>query len=91
MKILKIDCKCDLCKTTKSYINDNQYKDDFKELNIPVVFVTEQDEGRPCKPYLSNETILLCNKCYEKFIEKYPVIAIGAQGYNTYKFMEESE
>lgn len=90
MIVTKTECKCDLCKTTKSYTHIEQFKDDFKELSVPVVFLTEQDEGRPCKPYFSNETILFCNKCYDKFLKKYPITGIGAQGYNSYKFVEES-
>lgn len=56
-----------------------------KRVNYPVVFYTEQTEGRSCKPYISNQNIDVCDNCCEKIIK---VSATGAQGYNTYKLMK---
>ena len=56
-----------------------------KQINYPVVFCTEQTEGRSCTPYISNEKIDVCNNCCEQILK---VSAWGAQGYNTYKLMK---
>ena len=69
---------CDICK---------------KELPItsvtyPVFFVTEQTEGRPCKPYISNVNIDMCEKCKRAALM---IKAIGAQGVNQYTILRKKE
>ena len=95
--------KCDLCGTSLEYKERKQYNNEFKwydretDKEIPVwkrpklsvVFLTEQNEGTPTKPYFDIETLDLCPECYEKLITEYPIIARGAQGYNTYTWREK--
>lgn len=56
-----------------------------KEINYPVIFHTEQTEGRGCNPYISNTKIDVCNICCKKILK---LSATGAQGYNDYKLIE---
>jgi hypothetical protein len=53
---------------------------------IPMVFTTEQTEGRSCTPHLTTETIDICDKCLQRIVDRYPLTASGAQGCNTYKW-----
>lgn len=54
-------------------------------VKIQVKFHTEQTEGRNVKPYLSMETIDICEEHYQKMLEENKLInAYGAQGYNQY-------
>ncbi len=68
--------KCDLCGGGNPNLKQR----------IPVVFTTEQTEGRPCKPHLTTETLDVCNACMDRIVESYPLTASGAQGCNTYKW-----
>ncbi len=68
---------CDICGSKCESV---------KEITYPVIFHTEQTEGRWCEPYISNTTIDACNICRRKILKLY---ATGAQGYNDYKFIEE--
>ena len=70
-------CTCDLCKKTVVR------KSEIHSVRIPVKFLTEQTEGRSVEPYIVLENLDLCFKCLEKATT---LSAIGAQGYNTYKF-----
>ena len=47
----------------------------------PVIFTTEQTEGRPCKPYISVRNIDMCEECKTAALM---ITAVGAQGVNTY-------
>lgn len=67
---------CDLCRNTATKLKQN----------IPVVFMTEQTEGRPCKPHLTTESLDLCDGCLERVVDSYPLTAYGAQGSNTYEW-----
>lgn len=92
--------KCDLCGKTLEYKEREQYHKDplwidrhtdkevpqWKTVTMPVIFLTEQTEGTPCKPHFSNETFDMCPDCYQKFIDTYPITAWGAQGFNRYKW-----
>ena len=54
---------------------------------LQVIFTTEQNEGRPCKPYLSYpEALDLCDDCLDKIMKGNYVFASGVQGYNDYYF-----
>lgn len=55
------------------------------QTKLQVVFVTEQTEGRPTSPHLSNEVLDLCGECLQRIVERHPVVGQGAQGNNTYK------
>lgn len=64
---------CDVCK-----------KEDAKmqSINYPVLFTTEQTEGRPVKPYISQQKIDVCEECLSKIIK---LQGNGAQGFNNYE------
>lgn len=70
-------CICDLCQ--KQVEDENQ----LEKLIVPVKFLTEQTEGRSCKPYFINKSFDLCVNCLEKVTV---VLGQGAQGYNQYWF-----
>lgn len=77
MKIIKTKTICDVCGEETSN----------EEINIQVIFTTEQNEGRCCKPYLCNEKLNLCNKCLNNVLcNGNYIYANGAMGYNTYFF-----
>ncbi len=67
---------CDLCK----FINDK-----CKKIKYPVVFTTEQNEGRRCDPYISYDEIDVCPSCERKILM---VRATGAMGHNDYRVVE---
>jgi hypothetical protein len=67
---------CDVCKNTATKLKQK----------VPVVFLTEQTEGRSCKPHLTMETLDLCDGCMERIVKSYPLTAYGAQGNNTYEW-----
>lgn len=54
-----------------------------RSVNVPVVWTTEQTEGRRCKPYYKVECLDLCEDCADRV---YVVEARGAQGRNLYVF-----
>lgn len=70
---------CDVCEkqTTKE-----------NEINIQCIFITEQTEGKPVNPYLSNQNIYLCFSCLNEVLKGNYIFARGAMGYNTYYFKE---
>jgi hypothetical protein len=51
---------CDLCK--------NEFNDKLNTISMPVIFHTEQTEGRPCEPYLTTKKVELCQKCIDKTV-----------------------
>lgn len=57
---------------------------DIKQINYPVVFYTDQTEGRSCNPYISNEKIDVCDNCCKQILK---VSGRGAQGVNEYALM----
>lgn len=65
--------KCDICgKEDKSCVS----------INYPVMFFSDQTEGRSCEPYISQEVIDVCDSCIKKIIR---VKGYGVQGHNNYK------
>lgn len=54
--------------------------------SLQVIFHTEQTEGRGVKPYLTIQTLDVCEKCMEKIVEGNYVHGSGAQGVNEYYF-----
>lgn len=71
-------CTCDIC-----------HKEcDVLEVTYPVMFTTEQTEGRSVKPYISYEKIDMCAECLKKAIN---IKGAGAMGYNEYEIIDEKE
>lgn len=68
---------CDLC-------GKEMYSSNTRVL--PVAFITEQTEGRPTKPYISNDKVDVCSSCLALFIDRLPVVGEGAQGYNVFRW-----
>lgn len=66
---------CDICGKDVEGIKNTKY---------PVLFTTEQTEGRSCKPYISYQDIDLCPECLKNVIK---IGGCGAQGYNKYKII----
>lgn len=62
--------------------------ENIKHITYPVVFLTEQTEGRNCKPYISHTNIDVCGNCCEQILK---VSATGAQGFNKYKIVKDFE
>lgn len=75
MKIKTEVIICDICKSESN----------VKNINYPVVFYTEQTEGRPVSPYISQEKLDICDECLEKVAK---ITATGAMGYNEYKIKD---
>lgn len=72
MKTNVVKVTCDLCsKETKEYT----------EVNYPVLFFTEQNEGRATTPYISQQKMDLCPSCLDKAVV---IHGRGAQGWNKY-------
>jgi hypothetical protein len=74
--------KCDVCET----------ENDVNEIDIQVLFTTEQTEGRGIKPYnLCNEKLDLCETCRLHILKGNYIYAEGAQGYNKYFFRNKKD
>ena len=76
----KVDYVCDICKKENKIFGIDQ--------KIPVVFTTEQNEGRSTEPYLDRVTIDICEMCYSKIIGGNMPFASGAMGHNDYHFKD---
>jgi hypothetical protein len=77
MKKTTIEYSCDIC-TSKENVK--------AELDIPVVFTTEQTEGRSCPHYLKFYKLDVCLKCYGIVLSGKIPFGSGAMGHNTYSF-----
>ena len=66
---------CDLC---------GAQCDDVVSITYPVVFLTEQTEGHPCKPYIDMTDIDVCQDCKKRILM---VNATGCMGFNEYKLV----
>ena len=64
---------CDVCKKEVENVT---------EVNYPVIFHTEQTEGKCCSQYISKEKLELCDECAEKLLMLH---GWGAQGLNHYE------
>lgn len=67
---------CDLCKAPATH----------KQKQIPAKFLTEQTEGRPTTPYLSVQSLDLCNECLRRIVDGQPIVGSGARGHNTFNW-----
>lgn len=56
--------------------------------SLQVIFHTEQTEGRGVKPYLSLQSLDVCEKCMEKVLKGNYVHGSGAQGVNDFYFIK---
>lgn len=65
-------CTCDVCGAQPHLT---------QRVNFPVLFHTEQTEGRPVVPYISQQQLDLCDACVGKFLL---IHGDGAQGHNSY-------
>ena len=72
MEIIRKTIICDCCKLEKP----------TQKIKYPVLFLTEQTEGRSVSPYISYENIDLCQECIQNSI---CIRGVGAQGYNEYQ------
>ena len=81
MKIEKIICDVKNCITKKEDVQVI-----FKNIDIQVIFETDQTDGITSKPYLENIKLDLCENCKNKILNGNYLYAYGAQGYNTYYF-----
>ena len=64
---------CDICKRKDSTVTP---------INYPVVFHTEQTEGRSVNPYISQQKIDVCDDCLCTICK---LDGYGAQGHNDYR------
>lgn len=72
MEIIKKTVVCDCCKLEKP----------TQKVKYPVLFLTEQTEGRSVKPYISYQELDMCKDCMRVNIS---ISGTGAMGYNEYK------
>ena len=105
MKKIYNEVRCDICKKTQRYIEKKKVLTGSEKIwvdengeeikgwqcinNLPVKFLTEQNEGTSTKPYIDYILADICPDCWQKFIDNYPIVAYGAQGYNTIEFDEK--
>lgn len=58
-----------------------------QQIQIQVIFTTEQTEGRSvARPYLTMETLDLCDECMRNLMMGHYLFGEGAQGHNRYHF-----
>ena len=72
MEVIKKTIICDCCKLEKP----------TQKVKYPVLFLTEQTEGRSVKPYISYQDLDMCKDCMKVNIT---IAGTGAMGYNEYK------
>ena len=77
MRLVIEKCICDVCKKEVERITT---------VNYPVIFHTEQTEGRSCSPYISKEKLDLCDECAERVLM---LDGWGAQGVNSYDIRKQ--
>ncbi len=56
-----------------------------REVNVLVMWLTEQDSGERVEPYVGQELMDVCDECIDRVVA---VEAEGAQGVNSYRFRE---
>lgn len=76
---------CDICGCEIGQF-DQSKQEPPKPISVLVWFDTEQTEGRSVTPYLSNESLHLCDDCADKGIM---IHAVGAMGFNEYSIKGE--
>lgn len=73
---------CDVCG---KQIGDEELS--LVDQTVLTRFVTEQEEGRKCKPYWFPVSLDLCEGCA---LKAFGIDGSGAQGYNRYSIRSES-
>lgn len=68
---------CDIC-------GNEIPSEDYIKIKYPVIFYTDQTEGRSCAPYIDETTLEVCIPCAKKILR---VTATGAQGLNYYEIV----
>ena len=69
--------KCDVCgKEVEHAVH----------VTAPVLWKTEQNEGRPCKPYVACERLDLCEECLHSVLA---IEASGCMGHNEFKLVKQ--
>lgn len=77
-KIEKYICDINKC--------ENEPKAKNSGLAMQVIFTTEQNEGRPTKPYFQMVHLDICDSCLDRILHKGSYItARGAMGDNCYE------
>ena len=74
-------CDIDKCQ--------NKVSEDYQKRLVPIIFTTEQTEGRTVTPYLAINKLDICKEHYDHISKGNFIYAHGAQGYNTYYFKNE--
>lgn len=75
MKKIEEKYYCDLCKKNSQVLN----------IKYPVLFLTDQNDGKCSRPYISYNKIDLCEDCLKKVIV---IKGSGAMGFNEYKLID---
>lgn len=73
---------CDITKCKKQLEKNTCY-------DMQIIFVTEQTEGYPSKPYFDRDTLALCPECLERASKGNYIFGAGAQGHNDYYFKDQ--
>lgn len=73
---------CDVCKSVPERVRDCA-----APKQVTVTFVTEQNEGRPCKPYEESANLDVCKTCADKMRQGAYIKGSGAQGSNNYNLV----
>lgn len=76
-------------KSVKYYCDIKDCDEESGEtyFDAPLLFTTEQNEGRATKPYPDHSTkFYLCRNHRDRFWKQYPLLAEGAMGHNDIRF-----
>ena len=71
--------KCDVCDKEVEHA---------AHVTVPVLWKTEQIEGRPCEPYVACERLDLCGECLHGVLT---IEAIGCMGDNEFKLLDKED
>lgn len=72
---------CDLCGKKITNYNSSRSK-----RYIDVAYDFSLEDGCPCKRYVEREDVDMCDECYKKFLESYPIVA---KDFNSYSWWKE--
>ena len=77
---------CDIFGDEILVSDNNSTTPQNHKVTVPVIFHTNQEDGRPVEPYISFESIDICNECLMKLTNLH---ADGCQGCNEYYWNTE--
>ena len=92
MKNTLVEIRCDICKSQiqvkKEKIGAELIETVSGELdaNLQVIFLTDQNDGSSCNPYLTKAKIDICDGCLGCILKGSPLYGDGAMGNNRYYF-----